>query len=73
MVIGTVTRELTDDMTLVISAENSSEAHQKAYDVLKEYPKVDPNSGCDFAYIDNRTNGKSSVIDIKIEKEIDPE
>ena len=59
-----VRRVVLDNIRLTVRAENPNVAHDKAREFLADFPEESSVEGVDYAYIENRENMSSEVLDL---------
>lgn len=63
--VATTIRAITDIVSLVVNAENLTEAMAKSEQVLDTFPNGHTVSGVEYVYVDHRDYGDVSIMDLK--------
>lgn len=64
-----VSRVVTDDITLYVSAGSEAEARSKATEFLHDFPKESIVEGVSHAYIENREQSDIQITSLEIEQD----
>lgn len=63
-----VRRTVLDNIRFTVRAPNAEEARDKAEKFLSQFPDKTTVDGIDYAYIENRENMESEVVDLSPDK-----
>ena len=63
---GTVTRQVTDTVSLTVEAESELHAHALAEKVLSKFPDSHEEDGVSYCYIEHRVNHGPDHIETEI-------
>lgn len=66
---GTVTRVVTDTVSLTVEAEGELQAYAIAEGVLRKFPDEHEEDGVSYCYIEHRDNGEPTSVDVEIVKD----
>ena len=66
--VSVVRRVVLDNIRLTVRAENPKVAKEKAKKFLSEYPSKSYVEGVDYAFIENRENLDSEVLDLELDR-----
>lgn len=67
--VATVTRRVTDTVTLIVEADNEFEAFVKAEDALEKFPDAHFEEGIPYCYIEDRTYNDAEVLKIEVDSD----
>lgn len=66
--VAVVRRTILDNVRFTVRAKNPDDAYSKAKEFLAEFPNKTFVDGVDWAFIENRENLESEVLDLGMEK-----
>lgn len=71
--VGTVFRQVTDTISVVVECDDELEAYNKARTVLEDFPKPHDVEGVPFCFVENRELHEPHLLDLQFVTEVSVE